>query len=277
MQKNDYFLNTALVQQATSDDLNIIAHKNNNKDIYTRDGTQKVNGAEKHVTNSEYKTKKLVMQFWNGGGSMIARLRVNPQLAEVLRTKPDIFVYAECQIYSNKAPQHPQYSVILHKAKRNSVRRGIGIFFKKEHLHNFSKDHASDKYDIVWLRYEDKYKSADARRVIIFCFFYSPGDAHPDDVRSGFYDQLLSGLGRYPKGTKVYMMGDSNARLGAYSQDVAINGKYICNKNKSLFLGFLRFSGLKYLNNLYARGIPTYEIVGVKKSIIDVCLTNDIS
>ena len=67
MQKKDYFLNTALVQQATSDDLNIIDHKNNNKDIYIRDETQKVNGAEMHLTNSEYKTKKLVTQFWNGG------------------------------------------------------------------------------------------------------------------------------------------------------------------------------------------------------------------
>ena len=30
-----------------------------------------------------------------------------------------------------------------------------------------------------------------------------------------------------------------------------------------------------YVNGLFAKGVPTYEIYGKRKSIIDVCLTND--
>ena len=69
-------------------------------------------------------------------------------------------------------------------------------------------------------------------------------------------------------------MGDSNARLGSFSFDTDIHGRFISNDNKSLFLGFLKYSGAKYVNGHFARGVPTYEIPGKKKSIIDVCLTN---
>ena len=67
MQKKDYFLNTTLVQQDTSDDLNIIDHRNSNIELYKRDNQHKVNKAELHIISSEFKTKKLVIQFWNGG------------------------------------------------------------------------------------------------------------------------------------------------------------------------------------------------------------------
>ena len=44
-----------------------------------------------------------------------------------------------------------------------------------------------------------------------------------------------------------------------------------------LFLGFLEYTGLVYLNGIYAKGQPTYEIINRKKSIIDVGLTNHLS
>ena len=72
------------------------------------------------------------------------------------------------------------------------------------------------------------------------------------------------------------MIGDSNARLGKYSQDRDIHGNLISNKNKPLFLGFLSYSQMTYMNGLFARGIPTYEIFGQRRSIIDVCLTNTV-
>ena len=45
-------------------------------------------------------------------------------------------------------------------------------------------------------------------------------------------------------------------------------------KNKPLFLGFLEYSGLTLLNKKYFNGIPTYEILNRKKSIIDFALAN---
>ena len=72
-------------------------------------------------------------------------------------------------------------------------------------------------------------------------------------------------------------MGDSNARLGEFSADQDINGDMKSNKNKGMFLGFIQYGGLKYLNRIYERGKPTYEIAGKKRSIIDVALTNNMS
>ena len=43
-----------------------------------------------------------------------------------------------------------------------------------------------------------------------------------------------------------------------------------------MFIGFTQYSGLKYLNRIYEWGKPTYEILGRKRSIIDVGLTNNI-
>ena len=81
--------------------------------------------------------------------------------------------------------------------------------------------------------------------------------------RIGFYDELREGYKKYSDDCKVFFLGDSNARLGTYSQDKGINGKYISNNNKSLFLGFLEYTGLIYLNTIYAKGKPTYEIINI--------------
>ena len=234
--------------------------------------------AGKHLnTDPENSINNIKVFYWNGGGSMAARLRVNPLLNEVLNSKLDIFAYAECLVYKSIASPLPHYSIILHKAKKMTKRRGIAIFVKNEHTHNLSTDFASAKYDILWLRYEYKSAKTNSREVLILCFFYAPGENQSDDIRSGFYNDLSLGMRRYPKGTKIFMMGDSNARLAVFSQDRAINCKYISNKNKSLFLGFLKFSGLIYLNRCFTLGVPTYEIAGKKRSIIDISLTNHVS
>jgi len=65
--------------------------------------------------------------------------------------------------------------------------------------------------------------------------------------------------------------------LGVYSLDTATNGKYVSNKNKSLFLGFLKYSGMIYVNGIFAKGVPTYKLAGKRQSIIDVCLASNIS
>ena len=59
-------------------------------------------------------------------------------------------------------------------------------------------------------------------------------------------------------------------------KDYNVNWEIETNINKLLFLGFLTYTGMICLNRVFARGQPTYEIVGRKKSIIDVCLVNHI-
>ena len=66
-------------------------------------------------------------------------------------------------------------------------------------------------------------------------------------------------------------------RLGTFSQDVAIDGSFVTNKNGVLFLDFLKCTGIQYVNGFFARGVTTYELIGKKQSIIDVCLTNCIT
>ena len=89
-------------------------------------------------------------------------------------------------------------------------------------------------------------------------FFYAPGENKSTTDRVGFYDELRAGYKRYSENHKVFFLGDSNARLGLYSQDRNINGQYTSNCNKALFLGFLEYTGLTYLNNIHAKGKPTY-------------------
>ena len=72
----------------------------------------------------------------------------------------------------------------------------------------------------------------------------------------------------------MYLIGDTNARLGSVLNDRNIHGHLTSNQNKPLLLEFLEYSGLVILNKLYCIGIPTYQIVYQKRSIIDLCLTN---
>ena len=154
-----------------------------------------------------------------------------------------------------------------HTAKQNTCRRGIAVFYSAKIKYRLTKDFVSKKFDIMWLRLKLEHKDQ------IYCFFYAPGANHPDDEITLFYDDLRLGFGRYSN-LEIFMMGDSNARLGSFSQDVNIHGRLVANKNKPHFMGFLSFSGLKYPTGVFCKGTPTYEILGKRRSIIDVCLTN---
>ena len=102
-----------------------------------------------------------------------------------------------------------------------------------------TKDLTSDRFDIIWLRLQT------SPEVIVLCFFYAPHEKHSEANRVAFYDELAKGYAKYQSGTKIFMMGDANARSGQLSNDCDIHGTFITNTNKGLFLGFLRFSGMR--------------------------------
>ena len=89
-----------------------------------------------------------------------------------------------------------------------------------------------------------------------------------------FYDTFTAKYDTFSEKGKVFLLGDSNARLGEFLNDLNIHGKPVSNKNRPLFQGFLEYSGLTLLNRKYGFGIPTYEVINRKKSIIDFGLTN---
>ena len=102
---------------------------------------------------------------------------------------------------------------------------------------------------------------------MVFCFFYAPCENRAENDRSCFYDELREGYKKYSNKINIFLLGDSNARLGSFSNDKSISGKYVSNNNKAHFLGFLDYTGLIYLNAIYAEGQPTYETTNRKKSI----------
>ena len=214
---------------------------------------------------------ELLVAWWNGGGKLVPRTKANPELQKFLATKPDIFAYGEALVTKiTKEIKINGYKAIVHKAQKEGKRRGIVVYYNSKHTHSISKEASSKTYDIVWIRMTTRKEER------IFGFFYAPG-AHIDErTREGFYDELRKGVKRH-EGKKICLMGDSNARLGEYSRDTDIHGQPKTNANKTLFLGFLQFSRMKYLNRIYAWGEPTYEILGQKKSIIDVALTNSLA
>ena len=143
--------------------------------------------------------------WWNGGGKLISRLAVNPVLKDFLDKKPDIFAYGESLVFRRKKDlKLLGYKVIVHKAQLKGLKRGIVIYYKEKLANIITKEHSSDKYDIIWLRM----KSPDNESLI--AFFYAPGANHDEKHREEFYDELREGIDRY-KQNKIYLMGDSNA------------------------------------------------------------------
>ena len=146
------------------------------------------------------------------------------------------------------------------------------MFYREKHAQIITKLKSSIKLDILWTRLKSPCEE------IIMGFFYAPGVNHVEEIRMEFCDELRKGVDTYMKENKrIYLMGDSNARLGEFTQDENINGDIINNQNKKIFLGFLRYTGMYCLNSIFARGQPTYEIMGKKRSIIDLCLTNSLN
>ena len=95
----------------------------------------------------------LTVLYWNGGGCMVSRLCVNPELKLVLSTKPDIFVYAETLLFtipgSTLTRSLQDYDCYHVTAVKNSCRRGISVFYLKKHRFVLSKGLVSKEYDIV--------------------------------------------------------------------------------------------------------------------------------
>ena len=180
---------------------------------------------------------------------MLSRLCVNPELKQLLATKPDIFVYAESLIFSKPRSTQKQflqdYDCYHLTAVKNTCRRGISVFYLKQHRFVLSKDLVSNQYDIVWVKLQN------TEQKMVFCFFYSPGENKSACERLRFYDELRAGYKKHSKIFNIFLLGDSNARLGSFSQDKGINGQYVSN-NKANFLGFLDYTGLTYLNAIYA-------------------------
>ena len=188
-----------------------------------------------------------------------------------MASQPDIFAYGEAQIAKKtKEMKLHGYQAIVHGAQREGRRRGIVVYYHNKHTHVITKEAGSKKFDILWI----KMKSSEEER--IFGFYYAPGAHIDEETRESFYDELRSGVERH-EGKSIFLMGDSNARLGDYSGDKDIHVKTKTNKNMAMFLGFVQYSRMTYLNRIYAWGDPTYEILGQKKSIIDAALSNSLS
>ena len=144
-----------------------------------------------------------------------------------------MFVYAESLVFKTVKKKLPGYCALHHFAKPNSCRRGITVFFQEKFQFSISKDRGSDSFDILWIRLQS------VSEAFIFCFFYAPGDHKPIGDRTKFYDELREGLKRYPPGTKIFLLGDSNARLGAFSKDKGIMVHLSPTITNRCFEGFL--------------------------------------
>ena len=157
------------------------------------------------------------------------RLNTNPLLIKLLATKPDVFVYGEAEAPSPLNLSINGYICYLHKSKielKNNFRRGLAIFYHTKHRFHLTKEYSSNKYDIVWMRLKT------ARENKYFCFFYAPGSHHQLLVRNNFYDTLCRSFSKYSSLGKVYLLGDTNARLGSLLNDRNVHGKLTSNPNK---------------------------------------------
>ena len=228
-------------------------------------------GPEMRGNTTDGKEEEMVIAWWNGGGKLVPRLNANPGLQKYMSTEPDIFVYGEALAKSKTNEMNlPGYNMILHKAQIEGNRRGLVVYYKQCHTYTITKEYSSKTFDILWLRKKTSIEE------IIFGFFYAPGAHHTERTREKFYDELRKGIDKYA-GKTIHLMGDSNARLGKFSGDRDIHGNIKSNKNKSLLIGLIQYTGMRYLNRIYAYGKPTYELWGRKRSIIDIAMSNNLT
>ena len=94
--------------------------------------------------------------WWNGGGALVKRLRVNPVLKSLLsKEKVDIFCYGEALISSYNGKLLNGFECYLHRAhlhQKGNYRRGLAIFFQEKYKFLFSKVYACRKFDIAWMK-----------------------------------------------------------------------------------------------------------------------------
>ena len=161
-----------------------------------------------------------------------------------------MFTYGEAETPSPKNLDIENYICYLHSSKIDSTanfRRGLAIFYLEKYRYSFTKVYACRKYDIVWMRLKT------ACEIIHFCFFYAPGSHHPLPARTKFYDHFSSQFSKFASLGKVYLIGDTNARLGSLLDDRNFRGQLTSNANKPLFLEFLEYTGSIILNSKYLR------------------------
>ena len=113
-------------------------------------------------------SESLSIGWWNGGGAILKRLKVNPGLKEFLNSKPDIFTYGESLITSSQGLSLAGYNFFIHRSyhrDNNKCRRGMVVFFKEKYTYRISKVFSSKLFDIIWLRLVTN------TEVIYICFF----------------------------------------------------------------------------------------------------------
>ena len=132
----------------------------------------------------------ICVMYWNCGGNLIHRIRVNPELILLLKI-PEIFVFAETLVHKSIKSPIPDYHIIQHMAKKNTCRRGLAVFFTRKYRYIVTKDQFSKEFDIIWIRLKNRIGDK------ILCFFYAPGENHPIIIRTKFYDELRRGLEKY--------------------------------------------------------------------------------
>ena len=178
------------------------------------------------------------MCWWNGGGAIRNRLSVNPGLVSLLKTNPDIFVYGESACSHARGLFLSGYRFLFHRSyikDKQKSRRGLVIFYREKYHNLISKAYSSKNFDIVWIKLATKNKQ------LYFCFFYAPGAHFPEDVRIRFYKILSESYKKFAKKGDIYFLGDANARLGTFTNDLNIHGTPVTNKNKPLFNGFTEY------------------------------------
>ena len=106
----------------------------------------------KELLPAPKKTYIFRFSWWNGGGKIRMRLKTNPELRNLLKTKPDMFVYGEAETPSPCNLQIDGYCCYLQKSKieeEGNFRRGLAIFYLTKYRFLISPVYTSNKYDIV--------------------------------------------------------------------------------------------------------------------------------
>ena len=137
--------------------------------------SKKVEDAGKQKVESKRKGVGTKIMWWNGGGKLTSRIKVNPGLKQLLENKPDIFAYGEALMYeATKELEIQGYRAIVHKSEKKTKRRGIVVHYRKKLENVISKEQSSNRFDIIWLRLKSPEEEC------LIAFFYAPGANHEE-------------------------------------------------------------------------------------------------
>ena len=113
------------------------------------------------------------------------------------------------------------------------------LFYRLKFCHKIAKVFASKLFDIVWLRLATK------SGVSFICYFYAPGAHHEETLRVKFYNTLCRSFEKFRNLGQVFMLCDSNARLGEFINDRNIHGVPTRYNNYNIFTEVLRINMVK--------------------------------